>query len=197
MTTPLIKSANESNQEQAIAVISLAFATDPMSRWIYPDPHQYLSYFPEVVRLFAGNAFKQGTAYYVDAFSGAALWLPPNVHPRDKEMEALLKQTVPEQNQENVFAVLEQMGNAHPTEPHWYLPMIGVDPGCQGKGYGSALMQHALTRCDQENKLAYLETSNTRNIDLYKRYGFGLLSTIQIGSAPSVFPMLRQPRKML
>jgi ribosomal protein S18 acetylase RimI-like enzyme len=93
--------------------------------------------------------------------------------------------------------VLKQMGDHHPTGPHWYLPMIGVDPGCQGKGYGSALMQHALTRCDQENKLAYLETSNTRNIDLYKRYGFGLLSTIQIGSAPSVFPMLRQPRKML
>jgi ribosomal protein S18 acetylase RimI-like enzyme len=197
MTTPLIKSANEINQEQAIAVISLAFATDPLSRWIYPDPHQYLSYFPEVVRLFAGNAFEQGTGYYVDAFLGVALWLPPNVHPRDKETETLLKQTVPEQHQENVFAVLKQMGDRHPTEPHWYLPMIGVDPSHQGKGYGSALMQHALTRCDRENKLAYLETSNRRNIPLYKRYGFELLATIQIRSAPPVFPMLRQPRKML
>jgi ribosomal protein S18 acetylase RimI-like enzyme len=195
MTTPLIKSANESNQQQAIAVISLAFATDPMSRWIYPDPYQFLSYFPEVVRLFAGNAFEQGTAYYVDAFSGVALWLPPNVHPRDKEMETLLKQTVTEQNQENVFAVLEQMGNAHPTEPHWYLPMIGVDPSCQGKGYGSALMQHALARCDQDRQPAYLETSNERNIPLYKRYGFELLETIQIESAPPVFPMLRWPEK--
>jgi ribosomal protein S18 acetylase RimI-like enzyme len=196
MVTTLIRSANESNQQQAIAVISLAFATDPMSRWIYPDPHQYLSYFPEVVRLFAGNAFAQGTAYYTESFSGVALWLPPNVHPHDEEMETLLKQTVPERNQENVFAVLQQMGDHHPTEPHWYLPMIGVDPGQQGRGYGSALMQHALARCDQENKLAYLETSNPRNIPLYKRFGFELLTTIEIGSAPPVFPMLRKPGKL-
>jgi ribosomal protein S18 acetylase RimI-like enzyme len=196
MTTTLIKSANESNQEQAIAVILLAFATDPLTRWIYPDPHQYLRYFPDVVRLFGGNAFEHGTGYYVDAFSGVALWLPPTVHPREKETNTLLQQTVPEQNQEDVFAVLEQMGGYHPTEPHWYLPMIGVDPMHQGKGYGSALMQHALIPCDRDNKPAYLETSNPRNVPLYKRYGFELLDTFQIGSSPPVFPMLRRPRPL-
>lgn len=194
MKTIMIRSANQSNQEQAIAVILLAFATDPMTRWIYPDPHQYLQHFREVVRLFGGNAFEQGTAYYTDNFSGVALWLPPNVHPREKETMSLLEQTVPGQNQENVFAVLEKMGRYHPDEPHWYLPMIGVDPGQQGKGYGSALMQHALSRCDRENKLAYLETSNERNVPLYKRYGFGLLEAFQIGSSPEVFPMLRRPQ---
>ena len=194
--TTLIKSANESNQEQAIAVIMLAFATDPLTRWIYPDPHQYLRYFPDVVRLFGGNAFEHGTGYYVDAFSGAALWLPPNVHPREEEMRKLLQQTVPKQNQEDVFAVLEQMGCCHPTEPHWYLPMIGVDPIQQGKGYGSALMQHALVPCDRENKLAYLESANPRNVPLYKRHGFETLATIQIGSSPPVFPMLRRPRAL-
>jgi GNAT superfamily N-acetyltransferase len=196
MTTPPIRSANESNQEQAVAVIMLAFATDPLTRWIYSNPHQYLRYFPDVIRLFCGNAFSHGTAYYIDGFSGAALWLPPNVHPREEEMNMLLKQTVLEQNQEHVFAVLEQMGNYHPAEPHWYLPMIGVDPSHQGKGYGSALMEHALIRCDRENKLAYLETANPRNVPLYERHGFELSGTIQIGSAPQVFPMLRRPRAL-
>jgi ribosomal protein S18 acetylase RimI-like enzyme len=88
------------------------------------------------------------------------------------------------------------MGSYHPAEPHWYLPMIGVDPGRQGKGYGSALMQHALIRCDRESKPAYLETSNPRNVPLYKRYGFELLDTFQIGSSPSVFPMLRPPKPL-
>ncbi|HVG18187.1 MAG TPA: AraC family transcriptional regulator, partial [Blastocatellia bacterium] len=117
MTTIQIKSATESNQEQAIAVIVLAFATDPVTRWAYPDPHQYLSYFPDLVSAFGGNAFEHGTGYYADGFSGAALWLPPEVHPREEEMMALLKRTVPERNQEEVFSVLEQMGGHHPTEP--------------------------------------------------------------------------------
>lgn len=194
MTTKLIKSANASDQEQAIAVILLAFATDPLTRWIYPDPHQYLHYFRDVVRLFGGNAFEHGTGYYIDGFAGVALWLPPNVHPREKETMSLLQETVPHQHQEEVFAVLEKMGSYHPAEPHWYLPMIGVDPAHQHKGYGSALMQHALIRCDRENKPAYLETSNPKNVPLYNRYGFELLDTFQIGSSPSVFPMLRQRR---
>jgi hypothetical protein len=43
-----------------------------------------------------------------------------------------------------VFAVFEQMGRYHPHEPHWYLPLIGVDPAHQPKGYGSALLRQAL-----------------------------------------------------
>ena len=174
MTTTLIKSANESNQEQAIAIILLAFAGDPLARWIYPDPHQYLRYFPDVVRLFGGSAFEHGTGYYADAFAGAALWLPPNVHPREEEMGMLLQQTVPEQNQEDVFAVLDQMGSYHPTEPHWYLPMIGVDPAHQGAGVGSALMNEALKIVDRDGLIAYLESSNPKNISLYERHGFDL-----------------------
>jgi len=86
------------------------------------------------------------------------------------------------------------MGSYHPTEPHWYLPFIGVDPARQGNGHGSALMEHALTRCDREQKLAYLESSNPRNIPLYQRHGFEVLGTIQVGSSPPLAPMLRRPR---
>jgi hypothetical protein len=48
-----------------MAVVVLAFSTDPVVRWGYPDPHQYLMYFPDIVRAFAGKAFEQQTAYYV------------------------------------------------------------------------------------------------------------------------------------
>jgi GNAT superfamily N-acetyltransferase len=96
-----------------------------------------------------------------------------------------------------VFGVLEQMDAYHPAEPHWYLPMIGVDPARQGKGYGSALLKHALARCDRDDKLAYLESSNPKNIPLYKRHGFELLGTIRVGSSPPLFPMVRKPRPVL
>ena len=68
------------------------------------------------------------------------------------------------------------------SEPHWYLPMIGVDPAKQGNGYGSALLKHALERCDGEGKLAYLESSSPKSVPLYQRHGFQLVGTIQVGS---------------
>jgi len=33
-------------------------------------------------------------------------------------------------------------------------------------------MRHALARCDEESALAYLASSNPRNISLYERHGF-------------------------
>ena len=86
------------------------------------------------------------------------------------------------------------MAKYHPDEPHWYLPLIGVDPAQQGKGLGDALMRHALVRCDRAGQPAYLESSNPRNISLYRRHGFEELGTIQAGSSPALVPMLRRPR---
>jgi ribosomal protein S18 acetylase RimI-like enzyme len=90
--------------------------------------------------------------------------------------------------------VFEQMAKYHPEEPHWYLPLIGVDPVHQGKGHGDALMAHALSRCDRDRVPAYLESSNPRNISLYVRHGFVALGSIQAGSSAQIVPMLRRPR---
>jgi len=54
-------------------------------------------------------------------------------------------------------------------------------------------MQYAVARCDREGALAYLESSNPRNISLYLRFGFEMLGEIRMGAAPLVTPMLRRP----
>ena len=53
--------------------------------------------------------------------------------------------------------VFEQMDAHHPQEPCWYLTLIGVDPACQGRGFGSALLQFALEQIDRAGGTAYLE----------------------------------------
>ncbi len=55
-------------------------------------------------------------------------------------------------------------------------------------------MQHALIPCDRDHTLAYLESTNQKNIPLYERHGFELLGTIQVGRSAPLFPMLRKPR---
>jgi ribosomal protein S18 acetylase RimI-like enzyme len=180
--------------EQAVAVISLAFSSDPAARWTYPDPHAYINYFPNLVRAFGGKAFEQGLAHQVSEFRGAALWLPPGVHPDQEALGAILRKSVAEDLLREVSGVFDRMADYHPAEPHWYLPMIGVDPACQGRGYGSALLRHALLQVDNDHVAAYLESSNPVNVPLYERHGFVVLGTIQVGSSPPIIPMLRAAR---
>jgi ribosomal protein S18 acetylase RimI-like enzyme len=188
-----VKNVKATDQDNAIAAIVQAFSADPAARWMYPDTQQYLEYFPSFVKAFAGAAFERGSADFVDGSSAAALWLPPGIHPDDDALFTLLRHSVPERDQADVFALFEQMDGNHPAEPHWYLPMIGVDPEQQGRGYGSALLEHALARCDADGKPAYLESTSLQSLRLYKRHGFELLGTIQVGSSPPLFPMLRKP----
>src|SRR4029453_3876242 len=196
MTTPTIKTVTPSSADQAVGTVVLAFSADPIARWFYPDPHQYLLHLPSFVRAFAGKAFEHNSAYCVDGYLGAALWLPPDVHSDENVLAALLQRTIPEENQQQIFSFTKRMNTPPPSEPHLYLPMIGVAPAKQGNGYGSALMKHALARCDGEGKLAYLESSSPRSIPLYRRHGFELLGTIQVGSSPPLFPMMRKPRAL-
>jgi ribosomal protein S18 acetylase RimI-like enzyme len=194
MTKPIIKTATTSDEASAIAVVVLAFSGDPAARWTWPDPNQYLMHFPNFVRVLGGRAFAHGSAYCLDGNAGAALWLPPDVGPDEEAVSALLQRTGSASVQDDLAGLFEQMGRYHPQEPHWYLPFIGIDPSQQGQGYGAALMEHALVPCDRDRTLAYLESSNPKNIPLYERHGFELLGTIQVGTSPPVFPMLRKPR---
>jgi ribosomal protein S18 acetylase RimI-like enzyme len=109
-------------------------------------------------------------------------------------LNALLQRSASEQTLRDLLAVFEQMKGYRPNEPHWYLPLIGVDPFQQGKGLGSALMRHALARCDSERKAAFLESSNPKNVSFYERHGFEVLGRIQVGASPILFPMLRNAR---
>ncbi|MXQ13623.1 GNAT family N-acetyltransferase [Microvirga makkahensis] len=188
-----VQTAGINDQPRLIATMSLAFSTDPAVRWLYPEPESYLANFPQFVTAFGGRAFECGTAHFIGDVQAAALWLPPGVKPNEETLSSLFERSVPEPRQEVLFAVFEQMGKYHPHEPHWYLPLIGVDPVQQRRGYGSILLEHVLKTCDQDGIPAYLESSNLENIPLYQRHSFEVLGTIQVGNCPPVTPMLRRP----
>lgn len=189
-----VKAGALSVTSQIINVIVLAFSADPVMRWMYPDSKQFVETFPNFVRLFGGKAFETGSAYYVEGFGAASLWLPPNISPNNGALISLFEHTIHCDILDELLYIFEETENFHPKEPHWYLPLIGTDPAKQGKGYGSMLLEYALALCDRENKQAYLESSNPKNIPLYERFGFEVVGEIQVGSSPSVFPMRRRSR---
>jgi GNAT superfamily N-acetyltransferase len=189
-----VRSATERDRDTVIGVITLAFAGDPMARWSLPDPATYLAVMPQIAAAFGANGFPHGSAHLIDGGMGAAMWLPPGVTPDDDRLTALATAHASKERVAEMMQVFEQMDRYHPSEPCWYLPLIGVDPAHQGRGCGSALMRHALAQCDRDGVPAYLESSNPRNISLYRRHGFEAIGKIQVGSSPTMVPMLRRPR---
>ena len=194
LTTDCRSARSESERDAVVAVITLAFSTDPMARWTFPDPATYLRVWPQVAGAFGGSGFAHGAAHLAAGDAAAAMWLPPGVQPDGERLAALIEEHAPRELQPDLERVLAAMESHHPSEPCWYLPLIGVDPRCQGRGHGSALLRYALAQCDRDGMPAYLESSNPRNIPLYQRHGFEILGRIQAGASPTVVPMLRQAR---
>jgi len=192
--TATVRPAAIEERPAVVHTIVLAFAADPVTRWCWPEAHQYLGSMPAFTVAFAGGGFRHGVAHTTDNYGGAALWLPPDVHPDDDAVGDLVDETVSRSLRRDLVTLMGKMAGYHPDGPHWYLPMIGVDPAHQNKGLGGALLAHALERSDREGLPAYLESTNPRNISLYLRHGFTPLGEIQVGSSPTVVPMLRLPR---
>jgi len=186
--------AHSVDYDRSIASLVAAFIADPLMRWMFSDPKQYLDYFPLVLKHFAGGAFEHASAYRTDDFKGVALWLPPGVSPDEEALGSVMQEGMVAKLQGEALGVLEQLGAGHPEEAHWYLPAIGVEPTSQGKGYGSTLLARGLEVCDRDHVAAYLEATNPVSIPLYQRFGFGVIGQIQAGSSPAITPMFRAAR---
>jgi ribosomal protein S18 acetylase RimI-like enzyme len=189
-----IRAASGDDEAAVTATLLLAFSANPPTRWLFAEPAQYVRLYPSFVRAFGGAAFAHGSADVVDGGAGAALWLPPGVESDGAALVDLLGQAVDPSRRDDAFTLLGELGRHHPQQPHWYLPLIGVDPAHKLRGLGSALLRHALQRCDRDHLPAYLESSDPANIPLYQRHGFVLQATVQVGSSPPLFPMLREAR---
>ena len=72
-----IRSATATERSHTVAAIVAAFLTDPLARFAWPTPHDYLRAMPLIAGEIAASSFKHGTVYVSADFRGSALWLPP------------------------------------------------------------------------------------------------------------------------
>ncbi len=111
MIMPIVKTAIESDESDVIGALKMAFVADPATRWVWPKPQKYLSHFSSFAKAFGGKAFASNSAHYVGDYSGAALWLPPNVHPDVDMLIALMQSSGSDEAKKDGPVLFEKMSN--------------------------------------------------------------------------------------
>jgi ribosomal protein S18 acetylase RimI-like enzyme len=190
----MIITSQLAHRAKVINTIVQGFTADPFVRWLFPDTQDYLTHFPALMRHFAGEAFEQNAAFHLEDHTTSALWLPPDAHPDEDSIVALLEAHLSAEKLEDAFSAFGQMDACHPDEPCWHLAFLATDPAHMGKGLGTALLEGTLEHCDRDGRLAYLESTNPANLSLYERHGFRLTGIIETKTSPPLFPMIREAR---
>lgn len=193
MSQPRIRTARTDERDRVLSTLTLAFATDPVIRWILPDAREFLRHYPGFADAFSGLAIDQGTAYVTDDLEAVAMWLAPEAEIDQDRLQAYVTENFPPAALADVGAVMEQLAQYHPHDA-WYLPFIGVDVNYQRQGLGAALLKTMTRQLDEDGSFAYLESTNPANVSLYRRHGFEALGEVQVGASPVFTPMLRPPR---
>lgn len=192
-----VRKAERADFPALARMLARAFADDPVTAWFYPSDRRRPA---QARRLFAVRLRQlapQREIYTTADCSGAALWTLPDRWREDARQLLMLAPVVPDvlPRLRRTLRAMGEIEYRHPSEPHFYLSVLGTDPQRRGEGIGSAVMRPVLDRCDADGVPAYLESSNEDNLSLYRRHGFEVRERITLpGGGPPLWLMWRAPR---
>jgi GNAT superfamily N-acetyltransferase len=195
-----VRKATDADVPALARSLAAAFHDDPVISWMIPDDEKRLRLGPFGFTTWLQKIYMPKAEVYTDeARAVGALWAPPGKWRMSVGLQARLAPRMFKlfgvRRMPLILKGLATLDKAHPDEQrHYYLGILGTDPGHQGKGLGSAAMQPVLDRCDREGLGAYLESSKEANIPFYRRHGFEVTGEVHMPDGPPLWPMWRDPQ---
>jgi GNAT superfamily N-acetyltransferase len=163
--------AGASDIDALTRTISAAFCTDPLWSWAFPDVAKQEPYW----RLMINGALRYPWVWIAGDFAAATVWIPPGeieLTEQEEELIAPLLEELLGPRSAEVMELVERFDASHPTDPHYYLSLLGTHPDASGHGHGMALLAENLAKIDEQGMPAYLESSNPANDERYESLGF-------------------------
>jgi GNAT superfamily N-acetyltransferase len=185
----------------ATAALAAAFADYALVRALAPDPGRRPAVAEAFCRLLVRYSIRHGTAYATADRAGVACWLPPG---REWLSTVALVR-------EGALGLLWHLGwrsgrtflrltdtidaerkRLHPGR-HWYLNLLGVAPGGQGRGLSRAVLRPVFETADRDRVPCYLETQCEVNVAIYRRFGFEVVGDVELAPGLRNWAMVRPP----
>ena len=193
-----IRPAGPSRRAHIAEVIGRAFVTEPMMTWPLGGRTDDLE--ERCVRanaLFLKPLMGRGIVWETGDGHGALVLVPPKQADAWDDANAHIEDSTTHETDDGGRRwerFWDWVASKIPREPHWHLDSVAVEPGWQGHGIGSALVEFALEQMRQSGVALVLETGTPRNVPLYERLGFEVVEDVDSPEGgPHVWFMRREP----
>ncbi|MFJ6197278.1 GNAT family N-acetyltransferase [Micromonospora sp. NPDC092111] len=188
-----VRPATHDDAGPLISVLAEAFVDGPVADWLIPDPDDRRAVYHRYFRKVLLHGLAHGEVDTTADLAAVAIWYPRPERPSGIPAEHLAALEQATGVYAPKFTLLDAMFEAfHPQEPHHHLAYLAVCPERQNRGIGTALLRHHHRQLDTLGVPAYLEASNTRNRELYRRLGYRAGPPLILPTAgPTIWRMWR------
>jgi ribosomal protein S18 acetylase RimI-like enzyme len=182
-------------------LLTRAFFNDPFYTYIMPQEKRRANQLLWWMKALTEYTYRFGSIQVLPDYRGAAFWLGPDhtMFSTAKLMQLGLYKVpwmlgIPCMMRTlKVTGMWEKWHHLAP-RPHLYLAVIGIDPSCQRKGWGSRLMAPVLKIADERGWFCHLETATEGDIAFYSRHGFEVTQSGRMNNGTPHWAMDRKPK---
>ena len=199
----LIRPCQIGDLPAVVRVLTDAFSEHPLRQAMLPGARRRRFAIASGDTALFIESMHYGTGFVLELdgrIAGVLAWLTPERHPRRFVRKVLLDVTrLPflacPPHGFGGFRFQPALDAFHRNEPSLSVSIAATDPRLQRRGIASTLIAHMNAEADRLGVSVFLETSNARNIPLYRRHGFEIVDRARpLSTAPEVVAMLRPKR---
>jgi len=187
--------AGPADLDAIVATLTTAFLDDPLWGPAFPETDRRAGQAAALWRFSVTSSLRYPWTLVTAGAESVAVWIPPGepelLPGEEAELEALLLERTGPGTTAEIMEIFGQLEAARPSEPHFYLTLLGTHDDHRGQGLGMGLLTENLARIDALGAPAYLESSNPANIRRYERVGFAAHERITIATGHVVTTMWR------
>lgn len=181
----MIELLNRDAKNEVVEVLACAFRDYPVMRFILRSAgSDYEKHLNALVGFFTEARFARDNMVFGIRENGTLIAAALLDQPEQRSWSDIRKeldklQSVIGEDAYGRFQKYEAASaKAEPSEPHYFLGMIGARPEHHGKGYGRILLDRVqdISSKDARSGGVCLETEKESNVNLYRRFGYQIIS---------------------